>query len=90
MRKHSKAVSAVLKILYIGLIMLFFYAPIAVMILFSFNAGISRAKFTGFSLQHYANMAADNMMLTALKNTLIIALIASAIATLIGTYAAFA
>ncbi len=89
MRKHSKAVSAVLKILYIGLIMLFFYAPIAVMILFSFNAGISRAKFTGFSLQHYANMAADNMMLTALKNTLIIALIASAIATLIGTYAAF-
>jgi spermidine/putrescine transport system permease protein len=87
--KNRKAFSTVGKILYIGLIMLFLYAPIAVMILFSFNAGISRAKFTGFSMQHYANMAADNMMLTALKNTLIIALIASAIATLIGTYAAF-
>jgi spermidine/putrescine transport system permease protein len=81
--------SLIFKILYIAVIMIFLYAPIVVMILYSFNAGATRAKFTGISLVHYAELADQSELLNALKNTLIVALIASVIATLIGTYAAF-
>ncbi|MBP3391589.1 MAG: ABC transporter permease [Clostridia bacterium] len=60
------------------------------MIAMSFNSGSSRARFEGFSFSHYAEMLKDEMMLNALKNTLIIALFASVVATIIGTFAAFA
>ncbi len=77
------------KVAYIALIMVFLYAPIVVLILFSFNAGSTRARFTGLSLVHYSELSAQTDLLNALKNTLIVALIASVVATLIGTYAAF-
>lgn len=79
-----------LKECYLALILLFLYAPIALMIMISFNSGVSRARFEGFSLQHYAELLKNDMMLTALQNTLIIALCSSVVATIIGTYAAFA
>lgn len=85
MKKDGK----IFKIIYIAVVMIFLYAPILVMILFSFNSGVSRAKFEGFSVVHYAEMAKDGMMLSALKNTLIVAVIASFLSTIIGTYAAF-
>ncbi len=84
-----KRFTKILKESYLALILFFLYAPIGIMIVMSFNAGKSRANFTGFSLKHYKEMFAEEMMLDALKNTLIIALFASVVATIIGTYAAF-
>ena len=85
-----KKLVKVLKECYLALILLFLYAPIGLMIAMSFNSGSSRARFEGFSFSHYAEMLKDEMMLNALKNTLIIALFASVVATIIGTFAAFA
>ena len=75
---------------YCGLILLFLYAPIAVLILFSFNEGKSRSEFTGFSLQWYEKLFEDEMLLESLFNTLLLAACSALIATVIGTYAALA
>ncbi len=69
-------------------IFIFLYAPIAVLILFSFNDSNSTGVFTGFSLRWYRELLSDKATLTALKNTLILAVTSSLIATLIGTAAA--
>lgn len=74
--------------IYTGLIFFFLYAPIAVLILFSFNASDSTAVFAGFSLKWYRELFRDSATLAALKNTLILAVLSSVIATLIGTAAA--
>ena len=74
--------------LYTVLIFVFLYAPIAVLILFSFNDSNSTGVFTGFSLKWYRELLSDGATLTALKNTLILAVTSSAIATVIGTAAA--
>ena len=70
------------------LIFIFLYAPIAVLIFFSFNSSRSRVKFTGFSLQWYAELFRDKEILSALWVTVSVALIATAVATVIGTAAA--
>ena len=59
------------------------------MMLFSFNSGRTRAYFTGFSAQWYVEMFQNEEMLGALRNTLIVAVCASVIATVLGTYIAF-
>ena len=74
---------------YIGLILFLLFAPIAVMIFFSFNEGKSTAVFTGFSLKWYMELLKSSEMLNALKNSLILAIASSMIATVIGTMAAF-
>jgi len=74
--------------LYTTLIMLFLFAPIAVLVFFSFNAGKSTAVFSGFSLKWYAELFSDTQTLNALKNTLILAVLSSVIATILGTAAA--
>ena len=74
--------------IYTILIFAFLYAPIAVLILFSFNDSNSTGVFTGFSLQWYEELLTDTATLNALKNTLILAVLSSLIATLIGTAAA--
>ena len=76
--------------LYTGLVFLFLYAPIAVLILFSFNSGKSTAVFEGFSLHWYEELFRDAATLTAFKNSLIIAVISSIISTVMGTAAATA
>jgi len=73
-----------LKRSYMSLIMLFLYAPIVLLIVFSFNAGRSRGLWGGFSLHWYAELLRDRQILTALRNTLIIGLSAAAISTVIG------
>ena len=78
-----------LKRFYLGLILLFLYAPILVMILFSFNKGDTRTNFTGLSFQWYAKMFDNSTLMEALINTLVVALCASVIATILGTYIAF-
>lgn len=74
--------------IYTALVYLFLYAPIFVLIVFSFNSGRSTAVFEGFSLKWYAEILNDSTTLNALKNTLILAVTSSVISTVIGTAAA--
>lgn len=75
--------------LYVGLIFFFLYSPLVVLIAFSFNESKSRNVWTGFSLKWYANLFADKEILRALFNTIVVAVIASVLATIIGTIACF-
>ena len=77
-----------LKKIYIGLILLFLYAPIFVLMFFSFNASKSRTNWAGFTLDWYFELFRDRTIMNALWNTLIIALSSALIATVIGTAAA--
>ncbi len=74
--------------LYIALILLFLYAPIAVMIVFSFNSSSSVWVFEGFSTKWYQGLIYDTTMLTALEHTLIVAVLSALISTVLGTAAA--
>ncbi len=73
---------------YSALIFLFLYAPIAVLITFSFNASKSRGTWGGFSLKWYASLFENADILNALRTTLIVALLSAVIATVVGTMAA--
>lgn len=73
---------------YNALIFLFLYAPIAVIIVFSFNSGTSRAAFEGFSLDHYLELFEDELILRSLYYSVIIAIVSAIVATIIGTLAA--
>ena len=59
------------------------------MILFSFNKGDTRTNFTGLSFQWYTKMFQNDALIEALLNTLVVALCASVIATILGSYIAF-
>ena len=74
--------------IYLGIIYLFLYAPIFVLIVFSFNESKSKSNFTGFSLRWYEELFENELIMTSLMNTLVLALISSIIATVIGTMAA--
>lgn len=79
--------------LYIWLILIILYAPIVFIAVFSFTEAKSLGNWTGFSFKLYRNLFTGSMqnssgLLSAVENTLLIALIASAIATLLGTVAA--
>lgn len=73
---------------YTALIFLFLYAPLVIMVLFSFNEANSLSNFTGFSLKWYQELFQSEEVLDALYNTLILAAISSVLATVIGTAAA--
>lgn len=73
---------------YIGLMIFFLYAPILVLVVLSFNASKSRSKWGGFTLQWYERLFSDEEIISALVNTLLIALLSAIIATFIGTLAA--
>ncbi len=75
------------KKIYIMLIFIFLYAPIVTLIVLSFNASRTRAKWGGFTLKWYGELFKNNEILQALFNTLFIAFTASIIATVIGTIA---
>lgn len=74
--------------LYVALMMLFLYAPIVVMIFFSFNESASTGVFTGFSLRWYESLLNDEATMKAFRNTLVLAVSSSAVATVMGTAAA--
>lgn len=74
---------------YIALVFLILYAPILVVILFSFNESGNLSYFSTFTLYWYKELFADSEALDALKNSLILAVSSSVIATTIGTLAAF-
>lgn len=73
---------------YMALVMIFLYAPIVVMIIFSFNSSKSTAVFAGFSTKWYAELVHDSATLEALKNTIVLAVSSSVISVIIGTAAA--
>ena len=75
------------KILMIALI-IFFYAPIIYMIVFSFNEGKSLTHFSGFSLKWYRHMLESRDMMEALYTTFSIAILSTLISTVIGTITA--
>ena len=77
-----------LKKFYLSIILVFLYIPIVVLIIQSFNAGKSRAKWEGFSLRWYGELFADASIMSALQVTVTIALLAMVISTVLGTLAA--
>ena len=74
--------------IYSGLILLFLYAPIVVLMVFSFNDSKSTSSWDGFSLRWYVELFEDERMQTAFFYTILVAIIATIISTLIGTVAA--
>ncbi len=74
--------------IYTALIMIFLFAPIAILLVFSFNRAKSLSVFSGFSLYWYRELFRDSETLKAVRNTLILAVSASLISTVMGTAAA--
>ena len=75
---------------YLVLILIFLYAPIATMIVLSFNSSKSRTQWGGFTLRWYMDMFSSRNIIAALHNTLLIALLSALIATVIGVTACIA
>lgn len=73
---------------YMWVVFLLLYAPILVLVFFSFNDGGSLASFTGFSFRWYGELARDGVAFNSLKNSLFLAITSAAIATAIGLFAA--
>lgn len=71
--------------LYMILIFLFLYAPVFVLIIFSFNAAKSRAVWGGFTLEWYRKLFENRDIMNALRMTLTVAFISAIVATLIAT-----
>ena len=70
------------------LVLLFLYVPIFVLIVFSFNETKSRSVFSGFTLDWYARLFHNRIIISSLINTIIIAVAASVVSTVLGTFAA--
>ncbi|MBE5781182.1 MAG: ABC transporter permease [Clostridiales bacterium] len=73
---------------YLGLVLVFLYAPIATLIIFSFNSGKTMGKWAGFSFKWYEQLFRDPTLMQALSTTLSVALLSALVATVIGTLAA--
>ena len=87
MNKSSKFWSIFSKTM-MGLTLLFFYLPILYIIIFSFNGTKSLTRLDGFSLQWYEKMFADPVMMSAIGYTILIAVIATVVSTILGTFTA--
>lgn len=74
--------------IYLSFIFIFLYAPILVMMLFSFNDSKSMAKWQGFTFKWYQELMHNQSILSALRTTILVAVVASCIATIIGTLSA--
>jgi len=71
-----------------ALVFLFLYAPILLLIVFSFNKGNSNTVWTGFSLDWYRSLFQNRLIMRSVYTTLLVSLLATAIATVAGTFAA--
>ena len=83
-------IRTVSKKIYIILIFIFLYAPIATLMVLSFNASRTRAKWGGVTLRWYSSLFDNREIIQALWNTLFIAFVSSFIAVVIGTVACIA
>lgn len=73
---------------YLALILLFLYAPIAVLMVFSFNDSKTMGQWKGFSLRWYEALLSDATLMSALWVTLSVAILSAVVATVFGTFAA--
>ncbi len=73
---------------YMWVVFLLLYAPILVLVVFSFNEGGSLSAYTGFSFRWYGELFRDQVALQSLKNSLFLATTSSLLATVLGTFAA--
>ena len=74
--------------IYTALIMVFLFAPMVILLVFSFNEAKSLSVFSGFSLKWYRELFRDEETLKAVVNTLVLAVLAALISTVMGTAAA--
>lgn len=88
-RKKSKKLSGFLQSTYLFIMFMFLYLPVVVLMVYSFNESKSRGKWGGFSLKWYAELFEDSALLSAFYYTILVAVLASLIACVIGTAAAF-
>jgi spermidine/putrescine transport system permease protein len=72
-----------------GVVLLFFYLPIAVLVVFSFNASRLNIVWTGFTLEWYASLWSDTVLVRSLKNSLIVASTATLLSLVLGTAGAW-
>ena len=72
---------------FMALVFLFLYAPIFVLIVFSFNDSKSRTVWQGFTLRWYVELFQDSSIMSAISTTLLVSLLATLIATVLGTLA---
>ena len=70
------------------LVFIFLYIPMIALAVASFNEGLDIATFKGFTFRQYTNLFRDQTLLTLLRNSVIIALLATLISTIVGTMAA--
>ncbi len=77
-----------IKRFYLILIFIFLYTPIVTLMVFSFNNSKSMGKWSGFTFKWYVQLFQNDRIMDALKYTIIIAVISSIVATIIGTLAA--
>ncbi|WP_297871356.1 extracellular solute-binding protein [uncultured Oscillibacter sp.] len=84
MKRRNSIVSRV----FTALVFLFLYAPIFLLIVFSFNRGNSNVVWSGFSLDWYRELFRNRLIMRSVYTTLLVSLLATAIATVAGTFAA--
>ena len=84
MKKRNSAFNR----LFTALVFIFLYAPIILLIVFSFNHGNSNVVWEGFSLHWYTELFKNRIIMESVYTTLLVSLIATVIATFAGTFAA--
>ena len=80
--------SSILDRLFMGLVFFFLYAPIFLLIIFSFNDSKSRTVWQGFTLDWYVELFQDSAIMSSIYTTLLVSVIATVVATVAGTFAA--
>ena len=85
---RDKKSSKILYVLYITCLLIFFYLPIVVMMVFSFNSSKSLTSMTGFSLRWYGRLISDGNIMRAVYVSLTIAIFATIISVILGTITA--
>ena len=88
--RSKPTLSYVLLVLAVILIYIFLYAPMVVMVFYSFNASRFQAAWQGFTLDWYVRLLHNETILLAARNSLLVALASTIVSTFIGTITAFA
>ena len=83
-----KRKTSLLEKIYLGLFMFLLYAPIAVLIVFSFNSTSSTSVLSGFSMKWYAELLKDGATIAAFRNTIVLAVVSAAASTVFGLISA--
>lgn len=86
----TRRLTSVLSFLYLAALYGFIFLPVVVLVLFSFQDGtLPVPPFKGFSLQWYRDILSDHALMTALWNSLVVAILSSAVSCLLGFMAAY-